>query len=384
MKLNKKILASVLVVLLVAFALMGCSNENNNAVSNGAGNKEKNVNNEAKVEEEVVADKTQAVDETAAKLEMIKNKMLVASEDVVITETEVTFTDDSGRDSITIAKNPKKVAVLYGSHACLWVEAGGTVNVGIGGKSTTALYMNQIGRDIMLDEGAVTIATSSSAKNWDVETILAQQPDLIICSTAMSGFSTISGPAEAASIPVIAITYNGVSDYLKWFKVFSAINDKPELWENDAMSIADEIAAIIAKAPLENNPKVLSLLPLSKGASANLETSNMGAVIKDLNGINVAAELAPDSGKSRVDISIETIYKANPDMIFIQCIGSEEAAKKSLNALFEGNPVWDSLEAVKNDKVYFLPKSLFHNRPNHFYNESYKMMAELLYPELKF
>lgn len=43
---------------------------------------------------------------------------------VIVTNTHVTFTDDSGRGEISIEKNPKKVAVLYGSLTCLWYEAG--------------------------------------------------------------------------------------------------------------------------------------------------------------------------------------------------------------------------------------------------------------------
>ena len=37
--------------------------------------------------------------------------------EVVVTDTHVTFTDDSGRGEISVAKNPQKVAVLYGSLA---------------------------------------------------------------------------------------------------------------------------------------------------------------------------------------------------------------------------------------------------------------------------
>lgn len=386
MNFKKKRLAVVMSMMLFVFALVACSNNdtNNTNNDNNASVEAPNSNNQNNSDSEAAeVDETPVVDDESF-INSILDDMLTASATVTQTESDVTFIDDSGRDAITIKKNPQKVAVLYGSHACLWTEAGGKVSVGIGGKSTTALYMDQIGRDIMADEGAVTIAESSSAKNWDIEMILAEQPDLIVCSTAMSGYSTISGPAEAANIPVIALTYNGVGDYLKWFKVFSSINSTEALWEDKALVTAKDVATTIAKAPKENNPRVLSLLPLSKGASANLDSSNMGAIIKELNGVNIASELNPDSEKSKVDISLEAIFAAEPEMIFIQCLTSEEAARETMSELFEGNPVWESLDAVKNDKVYYMEKSLFHNRPNHKYNQSYKIMAELLYPELEF
>ncbi|GAU79092.1 ABC transporter substrate-binding protein [Fusibacter sp. 3D3] len=320
--------------------------------------------------------------EVSEEVSLTQSELLKAADEVQVTDIEVIFKDDSGRAEIAIPKNPQKVAVLYGSHACLWTEAGGTVRIGIGGKSAIALYEEQIGRNFLEDEGVVTISTSSSAKNWDVEAILAEQPDLIICSTAMSGYSTISAPAEAANIPVIAITYSGVGDYLKWFKVFCNINSKPELWNSIANKTAEEIATIIDLAPIENTPRVLSILPKTDSISANLVSSDMGVIIEQLHAVNVANEMSGESTTVRVDIDLETILSMNPDMIFVQCIGSEEEAREILDSHFLGNPVWESLEAVKNGKVYFMPTNLFHNRPNHKYNESYKMMFELLYPEI--
>ena len=44
----------------------------------------------------------------------------------------------------------------------------------------------------------------------------------------------------------------------------------------------------------------------------------------------------------------------------IQCLASEEEARANLDAIFGTSPVWQSLDAVKNNKVYYMPKSLFH------------------------
>ena len=48
------------------------------------------------------------------------------------------------------------------------------------------------------------------------------------------------------------------------------------------------------------------------------------------------------------------------------------------------NPVWQELSAVKNDQVYFLEKSLFHNKPNSRFAEAYQKLAEILYPDTAF
>ena len=43
-----------------------------------------------------------------------------------------------------------------------------------------------------------------------------------------------------------------------------------------------------------------------------------------------------------------------------------------------------SLSAVKNGKVYYLEKSLFHNKPNSRFAEAYKVLAQYLYPDAEF
>lgn len=369
----KNLLKAVCLILTVCFVFFaGCSNKNSDTMVavmvNPAGG------------EKDADEKESPEDGTAVLVE----EMLKPAEDVEESETEVTFLDNSGREKISIAKNPKKVAVLYGSLACLWYESGGKASVAVGGDSAIELYKEQIGRNILEDEGVVTISGSSSGKTMDIEKVFAEQPDLIICSTSRSGYETISGPAEAAGIPVIAVTYDGIEDYVKWAKIFTSINGKPELFEEIATKTINDVATVISKIPKDTSPRVLSIWPHSEALKANLETSEMGEMIKALKGINVASEMAENLKGDRIDVNLEQIYTANPDLILIQVISSEEFVKENMAVAVGESPVWSELDAVKNDKVIYMPKALFHNKPNHRYNEAYKLMAETLYPETDF
>ncbi len=310
----------------------------------------------------------------------IRNSYMDAADKVVVDENSVTFTDDSGRESITINKNPKKVAILYASHTCLWYEAGGVANGVIGGKSAIELYNEQIGRDITQDAGMEVLATSSSAKTWKIENIIATKPDIIICSTAMSGYKTIKDAAENANIPVIAVKYSGLSDYLKWFKVFCNINSKPELWDTVANKTLDKVAETIVNIPTYKSPKVVSLLASTDGKSkVNCKSTDMGALISELKATNIADKWDKTGKATRLDLNMEALYAENPDIILIQCISSEDLAKEIVERDFSSNPVWKELQAVKNNKVYFMPNNLFHHRPNGKYGEAYAYMADVLY-----
>lgn len=130
----------------------------------------------------------------------IRAKFLEKADEVVVTDTSVIFTDAASETPLEITKNPGKTAVLYGSFVTLWYEAGGKADGVIGGSSSIKLYELYSGRDVTQDEGVTVLAESSAGKNWNTENIIAFQPDLIVCSTAMSGYKTISAPAQAAGM----------------------------------------------------------------------------------------------------------------------------------------------------------------------------------------
>ena len=250
------------------------------------------------------------------KVSALRQEFLAEADKVIVNEDSVTFTDASGDGSteITISKNPEKVVNLYASFTTLWYEAGGTVIGCIGGDSSVALYNEYIGRDITQDEGMTIAATSSSGKKWDTETIISLDPDLIICSTAMSGYSTIQAPAEAADIPLIAVSYNDFADYLKWFKVFCNLTGHPELWESVALKTLDEVVNVLASCPTENNPTVFAMFSGADSLQANTSNTVVGQMITMMNATNITDSWGDTSGAERLDINLETVFASDPTL----------------------------------------------------------------------
>jgi len=385
----KKIFSVILSSVMCVAAICGaaaCSSTNSESEKKDPSENTQNVDPDnktedtSKKEEETPKDEPKGYDEAE-----LKEQFLSLANEVVVSEDSVTFTDASGADSVTVAKNPQNVYNLYGSFTTLWYEAGGTVSGCIGGKSSVALYTEYIGRDITQDEGMNVVATSSSGSKWSVETIISGKPDLIICSTAMSGYKTISGPAAEADIPVIAVSYNNFEDYLKWFKVFCNLSGHEDLWDSVAMKALDDVVDVLMEIPLENNPKIFSIF--SNGTSslqANLSTTVVGDMAKMMRATNIADSWYNETGAQRLDINLETVYSEDPDMILVQCHDEEDVIKEKIATEYGENPIWNSLSAVKNDKVYYLQKSLFHNKPNRKFAEAYQIMATLLYPDVEF
>lgn len=313
---------------------------------------------------------------------MVVEYYMQKANEVQVTDTHVIFTDDGSGQEMSIEKNPKNVAILYSSLTCLWYEAGGTVPLVLGGSSSTTLYEEQIGHDITQDDGVKVIAESSSGSNWDVEAILAEQPDLLIVSTSMKGYSTIIDPATAVGIPVIGVDYDGVQDYLKWFKVFCNLSGHPELWEDVAEKAANEIIEIVSQVPdVEEPPTALIIFIASDVLKAYTNSSQAGQILNELGGVNL---LDPnnDASSTTVEVSLEDLYAMNPDYLFLNWYGVEGAMYDQLMEMVEGSPVWDSLSAVQNDRFILLDKGLFFNKANKRYSESYQTMAEFLYPDV--
>jgi len=316
----------------------------------------------------------------------LRASFLAKADEVVVTDDSVIFPDAASETPLEIAKNPSRPAVLYGSFVTLWYEAGGKAAGVIGGDSSIALYNLYIGRDVTQDEGVTVLAESSAGKNWSTENIIAFQPDLIICSTAMSGYKTISAPAEAAGIPVVAMDYNDFSDYLKWFKVFCNLNGHPELWDTVAMPALDKVVDILCRIPenQENAPKVFAMFSATKdNITANTSGTVLGGMISQMNAINIA-DADNTSGADRIEINMESVFAADPELIVVQCHASTDDDAEQVNRVYGENPVWKSLRAVQEGKIYFLEPHLFHYKPNSHFADAYLQLAQLLYPEIDF
>ena len=380
----KKLLAMILCLCLLAGALAACTGTNPDTPDNTSGSDDSGTTTGENTE--TPPDAHDDNDKTAALKAAFKEKFLAEANEVTVNEDSVTFKDATSTDgsTITIKKNPAKVVNLYASFTTLWYEAGGSVIGCIGGDSSQALYTEYIGRDITTDEGMTVVATSSSGKKWNTETIVALKPDLIICSTAMSGYSTIESPAKAAGIPVIAVSYDDFSDYLKWFKVFCNLSGKAELWDSIAMKALDDVVEVLCEIPDENAPRVFSMFANASKLEANTSSTVVGGMVTAMKAVNIVDDWQNTEGADRLTINLETVFAANPDIIIIQCHAGTDAAKKQVEETYGDNAVWNSLNAVKNGKVFYLEKTLFHNKPNSRFAEAYQKLAEILYPDTAF
>ena len=275
-----------------------------------------------------------------------------------------TFTDSLG-NTVELEQPPKRVAALLGSYAETWLLAGGEV-VAV----TQDAYDE---RGLELPEDTVNLGANQQP---DLEALFAAEPDLVLLTPDLDGQMGLRDSLEAAGIPAAWFKVETFDDYLNMLKICTDLTGRSDLYQKNGLDIQSEIDAAIASVPEGEAPTVLLLRAYSSAVRAKNSDNIAGAILKDLGAANIADS---DSGLLE-DLQMESILAADPEFIFVTTMGaSQEAALESLDELLHSDPAWQTLTAVKEDRVEVLPKDLFHYKPNARWGESYQMLAELMY-----
>lgn len=280
-------------------------------------------------------------------------------------ETEgFTFTDDLGRQ-VTV-KNPQRVAALLGSYADIWFLAGGTVCA-----SSEDAWDDL---ELPMPEDAVNLG---STHGLSLESLFAANPDFVIGSTNSTQNLEWQQPLEAAGIPVAYFEVLDFEDYLRVLEICTRITGKTENFTKYGTDVKDRIDAVLARNADKQAPTVLVMR--ASGSSIRAKNSKgtvLGAMLKDFGCVNIA-----DSDDSLLEnLSIESISLVNPDYIFFVQAGSEmDAVKENVDSLFRENPLWQELDAVKEDRMFFMEKRLFNMKPNGQWADAYEIVEKILY-----
>ena len=282
-----------------------------------------------------------------------------------------TFTDDLGRE-VTLEAAPRRVAALTGSYADIWCTAGG--------RDTLVASASDAWTDFDLGLGE-EVANIGGAMGVSVEELLAAAPDLVLASTNIPSNQEMLPALEAAGVDVAFFSVDTFEDYLRMLEICTGLTGSPEAYQTYGEAVAEEIEAARARAAAaleEQGPeKVLYIRAAAsvvkpKGSSGTV----LGEMLADLGCINIA-----DQDQSLLeDLSMEAILAADPDKILIVLQGADpEPAKAQLEGEVLSNPAWQQLTAVREGRVYYMDKNLYHLKPNARWGEAYDHLVEILY-----
>ena len=285
-------------------------------------------------------------------------------------ENTVTFTDALDRE-VSVTKKPERVAALLGSFADVWTLAGGEL----------CAAAEDAWEDFGLElRDAVNIGGAHSPS---LELLIASAPDFVIASASTPSNVEMKDTLEAMGIAIAYFDVDNFDDYLNMLNICTDITERKDLYEQNGLAVKvqiDEIKSQYAKADIpEAERKVLLLRAASsyvkaKGSSGTV----LGEMLYDIGCVNIA-----DSNTALIEnLSVEAIIREEPHHIFVVTMGSDtEAAKQSLENLIKENPAWNTLDAVKEGRLYVMDKTLFNLKPNDRWAESYGILYEKLTKE---
>ena len=279
----------------------------------------------------------------------------------------VSFTDALGR-SVSVEKNPLRVAALLGSFADVWMLAGGELCAAA--------------EDAWEDFGlALEDCTNlGGAHSPSLELLVASDPDLVIASASTASNVEMRGTLEAMGITVAYFDVDCFDDYLYMLDICTEITGRRDLYEANGLAIKEEIDRIKAEYAAADIPAEERKILLLRAASSFVKAKGsrgtiLGEMLSDLGCINIA-----DGDATLLEnLSVEAVIREQPYHVFVVTMGSDtEAAKRSLENMIKDNPAWSTLEAIKEGRLHIMDKRLFNLKPNARWAESYGVLYEKL------
>ena len=282
-----------------------------------------------------------------------------------------TFTDDAGTQ-ITLQEKPEKVAVLFSSFADVWRTAGGDVSITVGESVERGFAEEGV---LLVDDGA--------GKTINQELLVSYEPDLVICSADIQAQAETAKLLNDAGIPAAQFRVESFEDYLHMLKICTDITENAQAYQTYGLDVEEDIETLLSgleqKTAAAEQKQILFVRAGSQFSSTKAKTAEDNFVcvmLKELGTYNIA-ENAPVLLDG---LSFEEVLISDPDYIFITTMGKEDAAKAYMEDLFQEDG-WKDLTAVKEKNYCYLPKDLFHFKPNARWGEAYQYLADLLYPE---
>jgi len=215
----------------------------------------------------------------------------------------------------------------------------------------------------------------------DVETIIAQSPDIMVATQTADGFDFFEHEliAEKVNIPLVILRpYVSFSAHKD--NVFEAIEILGKVLDREARAaelndgiktIINDLDARTKDIPESEKPSVYVGGKAWAGSHGIVSTSSMYTAFDFINARNVAAEV----GEENAFIDKEALLLWDPDYIFLESIGYEQSIE-DLKA-----PEFATLKAVQSGNVYRIHPKIWTNTNYETVLVNAYYIGSIIYPE---
>ena len=277
------------------------------------------------------------------------------------TTTETTRTVSYQDQSYTIPTNPSKVVALSNSISKMIYA--------VGGKAIARVESNE-----KLPSEIESLPSIGHTANPNMEQLVGLHPDLVL--GLPSQHEKFKGQLDSNNIPSILINYDGINDNIPLLTLLGNIFHTESNAAQVIESYNKKINTVKSAIPKDKSVKVAVLRATGKSVTAETPLAITASMIHELGITNVVEQHLKDNVTSKtVPYSLETLTVDNPDIILVVTMGKKDEINATFAKEMTSNPAWNQLQAVKNDKVIFLPSQWFLLNPG---LETPEAMAELV------
>ena len=275
-----------------------------------------------------------------------------------------TITDDNGR-TVSFDKKPERIVVTSASFLEPLYAVGGEVVGRPDSKSK-------------IPDAAKNVTSIGRVYQIDAEKVLSLTPDLVILNKGMN--EKLVETLAANNVNTLVLDMKTYDDVKREIGIFATLTGEKEKGEQLTSKMDADIAAVRASIPSEKK-RIAIIHSTGQGLSVQLDGSIAGSIANMLGWENTASGMtALDKNPDAAPYSMETLVAQNPDIIFVTSMGEEAEIRASMEAMFAESPAWQSVAAIRDGRVYYLPQEMFLFSPGIEYPEAVKYMARLVYP----
>ncbi|WP_346884534.1 ABC transporter substrate-binding protein [Clostridium sp. UBA4395] len=252
---------------------------------------------------------------------------------------------DGGGNKIVLEKQPNRITLLhivYMEHLLALDTQPTAAAIGNAFGETEGLDKSELFAPYLKD---VDMALVGNSQDLNLEAVLESDPDLLLTFHNPAGLQAYDQLVEIA--PVVQLDYN--STWQEQLLIIGKILGKEQLAEKRIIETEEKIAD--AKEKLgQHKDKTLALFRtdgknfIAQGNSKYYDTFGI-----------TKPKGFPDTAKPGDTTSLEGVSEMNPDYIVFQ--HNYDMSKAFVDSL-ESSPVWQSIDAVKNGRIYYFDENM--------------------------
>jgi iron complex transport system substrate-binding protein len=188
----------------------------------------------------------------------------------------------------------------------------------------------------------------------NIEQLIAADPDVVIMSAVYAQFvPQIGSTTDARIITMDTDTLEDVRTHTRTLGELVNKQDRADAW------VADFDAQLAASEPVESAGDPISVLAVfgtPQSFFAFLPDSYMGDLVETAGGRLITSDMTGHRFyRGLAPLSMEAVVQKDPQVILVVFHGPERAAR----AMFDRDPLWGQLTAIKDDRIAFLAEDLF-------------------------